>query len=119
MAILDKSTILNVNDTELEEYEVEEWGGSICMGAMTVEQRLNFESTHCDEDGSFINIKDPELIFDLLALSIRTEAGDPMFTTDDIRLLNDKSAKVVHGIFNQALTVNYKTKESVEDIKKN
>lgn len=118
MAILDKEAILKADDSELTEIEIPEWGGTLFVGPMRVSERLAFDSKHCDENGQFKDLKDPELIYDLLSLSIRTEHGLRMFDEKGIRDLDQKNAKVIHSLFYKCLNANYAKPEAVEMIKK-
>lgn len=118
MKVLNKEDILSANDVELELLEVEEWGGAVYIGAMSVEERLMFDDTHCDENGKFRNLKDPNLVYDMLELTLKNEDGTKMFGRDDIKQLKSKNAKVVHKIFYKALNANYVSAEAAEVVKK-
>lgn len=119
MAILNKSEILNVDDSESVLVEVPEWGGEVRICAMNIEERLDFEQENCNEDGTWKNIKNPTLYYSLIANSVKTEDGELVFDKDEISLLKTKNAKVIQNLFNVALTVNYKTKEATAELKKN
>jgi hypothetical protein len=107
-------------DTEPVDFFVEEWGGSISIGKLTVQERLDFDAKHCDEKGIFNNLNDPGLVYDLLSLCIRNSpSGDRMFVDGNIEVLKGKSAKVVNKIFLKALSVNYFSEESADAVKKN
>ena len=115
---LTKDDILNSSDSDLKEVEIKEWGGFVYIGTMTLRQRLDFDAKHCAADGSFKDLKDPSLVYDMLQVCLRDVKGDYLFSNDDIKELGRKNAKVIHNLFYEALGCNYLTKESAELIKK-
>lgn len=118
MSVLSKQDVIDLKDCELEEFYIEEWKGSVNIGTMTVEERLAFDEKHCSSDGTFKNLKDPELVYDMISLCLKNSDGSSMFSKEDCKLLKKKNAKVIHKIFYKALSMNYLSQEVVENIKK-
>jgi hypothetical protein len=119
MKALTRDNIIDADDRDLEELEISEWGGSIYIGALTIGQRLTFDEKHCGPEGTFKDLKDPELVYDMLALCIKDKEGTCLFNKEDIKDLKNKNAKTIHKIFYKALHKNYVTIEKAKILKKN
>lgn len=118
MKVLSKQDIISVNDDELVEYEIEEWGGSVLLSAMSVGERLALDEKFCDESGKFKNYNDPNLIYTLLTTCIKDEEGATLFGMDEIGFLKEKNSKVIHKLFYEIMKLNYQTVDSIDDAKK-
>lgn len=117
---LTKSDIITAKNRVVE-FEVKEWGGVIGLSPLSIEQRMYFDEKYFGEDGKLKEdqLKNPELIFDLLSMCLKNEDGTPMFSKEDIRIsLGCKEAMVIHKIFYKCIDLVYLKKEAAEIIKK-
>ena len=96
-----------IKDDSFEEMEIPEWGGSISLRTLTINERLEFDSKFTDDKGSFKNINDPDMIYSLLSLGIVDENGERIFVGDDVNILKERNASVMQQIFLRILKLNY------------
>lgn len=94
--MLNKDSILAVNDTPLEAVDVPEWGGSVYVPVLSLSELDAMAKLQRNTDNANA----------LMAVRvIRDERGSRIFTDDDAAALNKKSGKVLLRIlkkFNEA-----------------
>lgn len=99
MAILTKEAILNSSDLKRETVDVPEWGGEVLVRELTSAERDQFEifilERKKQDDYRGVRAK-------LLSLTVVNEAGERLFSDDDIEALAQKSASAVDRIFSVA-----------------
>lgn len=101
MAILTADEILSADDSSNVEVDVPEWGGSVLLRPLSIEQRELVEKAGRG-DGATNN----HTIALLVSLSLVNEDGSAMFKKEDVLKLKKKSAKVVAKLFNEASKLN-------------
>ena len=116
--ILNKDDIIRSDDSSFEEVYVKEWGGHVRLYIISAKDRLAFESKFTKENGS-INFQHNDAPLDLLVSSMRDSNGSPMFNREEITILGNKNGRVVHELFQRSLALNWMTKASEEEVKKN
>ena len=108
--------------SKLERYsllsQVPEWGGTIYVGVMTLEERLCFDEAHRDSTGKMKDISNPKVVYDLLKCCLRDQDGKALFDDSSINSLQSKSSKVVNALFTKAIEINYLDSNSVDELKK-
>ncbi len=112
---LGKESILSANDARIDRVDVPEWGGEVCVRAMTGKQRDAFESAvsaRRDKDG---NMNAAGLRALLCSLAICDEKGALLFGEKDIPALESKSAAALQRVFDAASTLNGLGVQAVEE----
>lgn len=120
MAVLTKEAILNAKDLELKELEVEEWGGSVYMGHMTLSERFKYDEGFTQEFNGSITIKDPNnpaYMLEYIRLVLKDQFGKPLLDEEDIKALLEKEAKIVLKVF-KACSEHNSMQSDIDDIKK-
>lgn len=115
VTLLNKEAILNVKDTHQEVVHVEEWGGHVCIRAMSGAERDDFRAAIEGKDTSLVG----QFEAPLLALTLVDEEGKRLFSIDDVEALRAKSAKVLDKLTQIAMRVNGMTEEAQEEAAKN
>ncbi len=119
MKNLRMNDIIEVNDMELKELEVEEWGGSVYLGSLTLSERINYEEKHRNEKGTIGNPSDTKYILDLLKMTLRDENGSFLVRTEeDLQLLGEKKDTVILRLFKACSDHHTIDKNDLEGIKK-
>jgi hypothetical protein len=88
---LSRDEILGAPDMEPVAEDVPEWGGEVLIRRFTAGEALKME------DASGI---------DIMAAALVDEDGVGLFTTDDVRALEGKSAVAVNRVLQRVLKVN-------------
>jgi hypothetical protein len=115
MATLSKNQILAAKDEVVKTISVPEWGGEVCIRAMSVGERDRYEN-------EFIRNKDKgveNFRTKFLAACLCDEDGKRLFTEADIPELSKKSIKVMNRVWHEAMSHNALTNDDVEEIAKN
>lgn len=107
MSLLAKENILAAADLPTEDVPVPEWSGTVRVRTMTGADRDGFETSliAVDEEGkrrpNMENMKAK-----LVALTLVDEAGNRMFTIEEVGHLAGKSAAALDRIFTVAARLN-------------
>ena len=109
--LLTREAILNAVDLASEEVEVEEWGGTVRIRAM------NGTAASAFRDAVGKDKKGANLVASYLALSLVDEAGDRLFTDDQLEELAGKSAAVLTRLFDIASRLNGDDETAAEMVK--
>jgi hypothetical protein len=112
--MLTRDQILAVNDLKQDAVDVPEWGGQVAVAVMSGAARDEFGQAN--DAGS----KSPSYFE--AALVVATAVGDdgkPLFTADDIPLLQQRSATVVSRIAAASMKLNGIGITATEDAEKN
>ncbi|MBK5206125.1 MAG: hypothetical protein JJD98_12180 [Polaromonas sp.] len=115
MTLLSKSAILGASDLKHEDVDVPAWGGSVRVRTMTGAERDEFRASLSAIDSKDIG----KFSAALLAVTLIDEAGDRLFSSDDIAALQAKSAKSLDEPASVAMRLNGLGAGSVEDAEKN
>jgi hypothetical protein len=113
MAILTRDAILGAQDLKRQTVTVKEWGGEVIVTEMTAARRLEFERQLPEEasDGQ---------VWPLLVLFCAVdEAGEPLFTAEDMQALSKKNGKVVTRVGRVALKLNRMGAAQEQDLAEN
>lgn len=120
MTILTKEQILAASDLSKETVEVPEWGGSIIIRAMSGTQRDAYETSLMEKqaDGTY-KVNTENMRAKLVLYCAVDDAGNALFSADDLNALAGKSAAVIERLFDAAQKLNGLNKGAVEDAAKN
>lgn len=112
---LTKDSILQIKDTPLHRVDIPEWGGSAFLKSLTGAERLRLEADISKD----AKTNGPALTR-VVCATLCDEEGRLLFEyPKDIEVLNTKSVKVLHRLFDQALKINALSNTDVEDLEKN
>jgi len=121
LARLTKEQILALDDSKFEDVEVPEWKCLVRLKRLSGDERDQFEqictSRRMGKDGSQVNVRGLKVA--LLQKCIVDEGGELMFTTEDVKALNEKSGKVLDDLFEAARQLNGIGEGEIEDAAKN
>ncbi|MDR5774910.1 MULTISPECIES: hypothetical protein [unclassified Caballeronia] len=112
--MLTRDQIFATNDLKRETVDVPEWGGQITVEVMSGAARDAFGQATAD------SAKSPS--FFEAALVVATAVGDdgkPLFTADDIPLLQQRNAAVISRIAAASMVLNGIGATATEDAEKN
>ena len=109
--LLNAAAILGAPDLKFEDVPVPEWGGAVRVAVMSGLARDEFTS---GRDDGFSNFQAR-----LLMATAIDEEGLRLFTVDQIRVLQGKSAAVLDRLTEVAMHINGMGQKAQEDIAKN
>lgn len=118
VGILNKDDILKANDRKLTEVDVPEWGGSVFLGKMALNDLLVFWGTNYNEDGK-AKKKDLDVMLDMLLKSLMNANGERLFEDDDRHILASKDSEVLTRLFKKCSSAVYLDPIAHKDLKKN
>lgn len=114
MATVGKTQILEADDRKYVVVEVAAWGGTVRLGSMNAEERLEFEAvTRAKEAGD----ADADPMLAMLVRSIRNDQGAREFCDADAPALKKKDPSILLDLFRKAAELNVLTVESAEQVK--
>lgn len=114
---LKKSEIMELNDLEIHELEIPEWGGIVRVKNISGNQRDKWEMGVAQRQNGKGGT---DLIrASLVALCIVDEEGKPMFSRHDIEDLGKKSSKALDRIYSFSLKMNGIGQNDIEELAKN
>ena len=111
MAILNKSEILAAKDQKLISVSVPEWGGDVMVRVMSGTERDRFESEFVSGNKSVDMVRAK-----MVAKCLCDDAGNRLFTEQEIPQLGEKSAAVLDTLFGVCMKHNRFTKNDVEEL---
>jgi len=114
MTILSKDAILGARDIQTEDVDVPEWGGTVRVAVMSGLARDNFIAMQ--EGGKQTYSQFQARIIVVTAVD---EAGQPLFTVEDIDALRAKSKAVLDRLTDVAVRINKMEVQAVEEAGKN
>lgn len=116
MGLLSKSEILAADDLKHEDVPVPQWGGSVRIRVMTGTERDEFRSQLASHGQDI-----PVAVFSaaLVAAAAIDEAGNRLFTMEDVTALQAKSAASLDWPAAVAMRLNGLGGKAIEDAAKN
>lgn len=107
MAVLTRKAILEAQDLKRQVVQVAEWGGEVIVTELSAARRLEMEKSLPEEDSRIWPV--------LVAFCCVDEQGKPIFSLEDVQILEEKNAKTLIRVGRVALRLNrIGTKESDE-----
>ena len=119
MSLLSKTAILAAQDLQTEDVEVPEWGGAVRVRSFTGRERDAFESSMVRGDGRDRRVDLTNMRARLVGLTVIDEAGQRLFTDDEVDLLGAKSGAALDRVFAVAQKLNGLSGADVEELSKN
>ena len=119
MSLLSKTAILAADDLQTEELEVPEWGGAVRVRSFTGRERDAFEASMVRGDGRDRKVDLTNMRARLVGLTVIDEAGQRLFTDEEVDLLGAKSGAALDRVFAIAQKLNGLSGADVEELSKN
>lgn len=116
MALLTRDQILDAQDLPTEDVEVPEWGGTVRVKALTAAQRDEFEASTVETRGNKMKQNLANIRARLVSLCIVDEAGDRLFSPQDVKRLGGKSAGAMQRVFNKCSEMNGLSDSDIEEL---
>lgn len=119
MTYLTKQQIQEADDHEIVDVDVPEWGGTVRVRSFSGDERDRFEElvSARNKNPGGANYKGVRAF--LVSQVIVDEAGDLMFSEEDVKPLGRKSSRALSRIFDIACQMNGLTKKDVEELEGN
>lgn len=110
-----RALILTAKDLPLEKVEVPEWSCTVFLKSLSGAERLSLE-----KDLSSDSKNDGPALCRVVCATLCDEQGNLVFDKpEDVDVLNKKSVKVLHRLFEAALKLNAFGKSDVDALQKN
>ena len=116
MALLTKQEILNIQDIEIEQVDVIEWGGHVFVKGMSGLERDTFEASIVQQRGKDAKVNMVNIRAKLAAQTICDEEGVRIFTEKDVHALGKKSANALQRVFDVAQKLSGITGDDVDEL---
>jgi len=113
---LSRDDILKVQDIQIEEVDVPEWGGSVFVKGMTGTERESFEKTIMDQRGKTSVVNMDNFRAKLVVYSTCDEKGNLIFKNSDVAALSEKSAAPLVRIAEVATRLSAIGKQDIEEL---
>lgn len=117
--ILNRQSILDVNDLTHEEIDIPEWGGTVRIRMLTGAERDEFEASFFDSKTGKTKSDLKNVRAKLISLCVVDENNTRIFLDSDVEKLGKKSGKVLSRIFAAAQALNGMRAEDIEATTKN
>lgn len=115
-AILGRDDILQADDIVTEAVDVPEWGGAVLVKGMTGTERDAFDAAIMSETGKSKKVNLENLRAKLCAATVVDEAGNPLFTQEDVAALAKKSAMAIQKVYDVAARICGLGADDVEEL---
>ena len=119
MPLLSKTAILAAQDLQTEDVEVPDWGGAVRVRSFTGRERDAFEASMVRGDGRDRKVDLTNMRARLVGLTVIDEAGQRLFTDEEVDLLGAKSGAALDRVFAIAQKLNGLSGADVEELSKN
>ena len=116
MSVLGRDDILGADDLKQRRVECPEWGGTVIVREMTGTQREAFEQAVVSTNDGDARANTTNLRAWLASYTMVDEAGELLFSADDVRALGDKSAGALIRVCNEAQNLNGIGADEVEEL---
>ena len=120
MPVLSREEILAVDDIQIEQVPVPEWGGDVLVKGMTGSERDRFEAgviSFGGDKGKGEKIDMRDLRAKLCSKTICDEGGKLLFSQSDVKELSKKSAIALHRVFKVAQRLSGLTDDDMEELR--
>lgn len=115
LMLLSRDQILGADDLPRRSVSVPEWGGEVIVRTLSGRERDEWEVAVSKRSGGT-----PQNIRAAwAAATICDDAGQPLFTVEDVEALGRKSGAALARVFDVAAQLNHLTDSDVEDLEKN
>lgn len=116
---LTKGQIQQVDDTQFEDVEVPEWGGTVRVKGLTGTERDAMEASMVEGKGKKRDVNLTNMRSKLCARCIVDEDGKQLFNEMEVPELGQKSAAALDRVFTVARRLSGLSDDDVEELTKN
>ena len=117
---LTRDEILGMQDLEIHELEIPEWGNRVVLvRGMTGRERDKYEDSLYKQKGKDRKLNVFNARAKLVALCVVDDKGNRLFSDADVAALGDKSSKALDRIFAFAMDLSGIGQEDMDDLTKN
>jgi hypothetical protein len=113
---LTRDEILAAPDLPTERVAVPEWGGDVLVRGLMADERDQFEAETYEVRGKNVEVNKRGMRARLVAKCLVDEAGDRLFTAEDIAALGRKSAVPLDRLFGIARRLSGLQPADVEEL---
>jgi len=113
---LSRDDILKVQDIQIEEVDVPEWGGSVFVKGMTGTERDLFENSIVETKGKSSRVNMRNIRAKLVVQSACDADGNLLFSQKDVEVLGKKSAAALQRVFDVASRLSGISDKDVEEL---
>jgi hypothetical protein len=118
-ATLTRAAILGNTNLRSERVEVPEWGGAVNVRELTGSERDTFEASIVDLQTGAVSDNAENVRAKLVARTVIDDAGERLFTSDDVVELGKLSAAGLSRVYNVAARLSGITAEDLEELEGN
>ena len=123
MTTISKEAVLAAQDIKIEEVQVPEWGGSLCVKVMTGPEREDYSVGLARQVGPKGEVETVEqrqaMKSGLLQHTVCDENGVLVFTKEDMPAIMGKSSVVLDRLFSKAMDLNGLSELARQELLKN
>ena len=106
--ILNKHQILIAEDLNYKIVTIPKWGGDVRLKSFTLKEQKQFEELReADKPND-------EVVLEVLLIACVDENCAPLFSREDLQLLQKKNAQVLIDLFTHAMELNSISQEELE-----
>ncbi len=113
---LTRDDILGVQDIEIEEVEVPEWGGSVFVKGMTGIERDRFEASIVEQRGKNAKVSMVNIRAKLASETMCDKDGTKLFSVKDAAALGEKSAAGLDRVFDVSMRLSGISDDEIEEL---
>jgi hypothetical protein len=119
MAILSRDQIQNASDVQRERVPVPEWGGDVLVQGLSAKDRDDYEATILRMNGTDAKVNLANARVKLVVRTVIDEAGNKIFSAEDVNWLAQKSAAAIERVYAVASRLSGISKSDLDELTKN
>lgn len=119
MAFLSRDQIQNASDVQRERVPVPEWGGDVLVQGLSAKDRDDYEATILRMNGTDAKVNLANARVKLVVRTVIDEAGNKMFSAEDVNWLAQKSAAAIERVYAVASRLSGISKSDLDELTKN
>jgi hypothetical protein len=118
-ATLTRAAILGNTNLRTEVVQVPEWSGAVNVRELTGSERDSFEASIVDLKSAGGDVNADNIRAKLVARTVVDDAGERLFTDDDVAELGKLSAGALSRVYNVAARLSGITADDLEELSGN
>lgn len=119
MTLLTRDQILAADDIKTERIAVPEWGGDVIVRGLTAKERGRAIKACTRVVGNKPDTDFGALQTQMMAIGVIDEAGNRLFTDNDVQALNGKHSGVIEKIFTAIAKLSGVAEDEIAEMRKN
>jgi hypothetical protein len=118
-ALLTAASILDIDDTRIEELYIPEWNGTVFLKSWSGNKRAQFENAVLQYRGNDVRVNTKQARQWAAVLSLCDKEGSLLFKTTQVKELDKKSSAALERIFKRVQAINGLDVEVQEELQGN